>query len=48
MWYPVCAFFLNDYQADDAWGNFLSNVGQLWAYVAINGQPGETQGPWPI
>ncbi len=28
-------------QADDTLGNFLSNI-------AINGQPGETQGPRPI
>ncbi len=35
----LCVYF-NYYQADDAWGNFLSNVGQLWAYVALNGQSG--------
>ncbi len=29
-------------EADDTRGNFLSNV------VAVNGQPGETQVPWPI
>ncbi len=29
------------FKGDDTWGKLLSNV-------AVNGQPGETQGPWPI
>ncbi len=28
-------------KANDSWGNFLSNV-------AVNGQLGDTQGPWPM